>query len=95
MNPTVFVAGNYNSEMFKVELLSTSQSINPSILQYINVLINRFVNAGGLVTLNKCDQIDYKVSLFVNELPISQINAGDLLCAKNNNKFKLALSVLS
>lgn len=43
--------------------------------------------------LNKCDQIDYKVSLFVNELPISQINAGDLLCTKNNNKFKLSESV--
>ena len=47
--------------------------------------------------LNKCSHDDdYKISIFLNELPITHINAGKLACAEKNpknNKFKIAGSV--
>lgn len=35
--------------------------------------------------LNKCKNNDFKMSVFVNELPLSQLDAGNLECSLNKN----------
>lgn len=47
--------------------------------------------------LNKCDDNDYKISVFLNELPVTLFNTGDLSCSKHlmNTNSKLSGSVCS
>ena len=47
--------------------------------------------------LNKCDDNDYKISVFLNELPVTLFNAGDLPCSKQllSTNSKLSGSVCS